>query len=97
VPRVAERHADAQLAPPCLRAGGVQHAGAQDTELELADAAFHAKQKPVIGTAWIIDRLVIYHPRLDQPAEFEEMVPVPAIACEPRGIQAQHRPDLAGA
>src|SRR5689334_14559258 len=39
MPDVADRHADAQLAPTCLGAGGIGHAGAQHPELELADAA----------------------------------------------------------
>ena len=39
MPDVANRHADAQLAAPRFGAGGVEHAGAQHAELELADAA----------------------------------------------------------
>jgi hypothetical protein len=39
MPDVANRHADAQLTAPRLGAGGVEHAGTQHAELELADAA----------------------------------------------------------
>src|SRR3954453_15392641 len=97
VPRVADRHADAQLAAPRLGARGVEHAGAQHPELELADAALHAQEEPVVRVAGVVDPVEVDHPRLDQPAQLEEVVPVAPVAREPGRLEAQHGPDLAGA
>ena len=55
MPEVADRHADAQFAPPRLGASGVEHAGTQDAKLELADAALHAQQEPIVRAAGIVD------------------------------------------
>ena len=97
MPDVADRHADAQLAAPRLGAGGVEHAGAQHAELELADAALHAEQQPIVRPAGVVDAVQVDHPRLDQAAELEQVMPVAAVAGEPGGVEAQHGADLAGA
>jgi hypothetical protein len=55
MPEVADRHADAQLAPARLGAGGVEHARPQHAELELADGALHAEQEPIVRPARIVD------------------------------------------
>src|SRR4051812_11876163 len=94
VPGVAKRDADAQFAAPRFGTGGIKHAGPEDAELELADAAFHAEQQPVIGTARIVDPVVVDDPRLDQPTELEQVVPVAPVAGEARGVEAEHRPHL---
>ena len=95
-PNIADRHADAQLAPLRLGAGGVEHAGAQHPELELADAPLHPEQ-PVVRPAGVVDAIEIDHPRLDQATAFEQVVPVAAVAREPGGVEAEHRADFAGA
>jgi hypothetical protein len=95
MPHIADRHADAQLTAPRFGAGGVEHAGTQHTELELADAALHAEQQPVVRPAGVIDPVQIDHARLHQPAELEQVMPVAAVAGDPGGIEAQHGPDLA--
>src|SRR4051794_39523416 len=65
MPDVADRHADAQLATARLGAGGIEHARPQHAELELADAALHAKQQPVVRPAGVIAPIHIDPPRLD--------------------------------
>ena len=97
MPDVADRHADAQLAAARLGAGGVEHAGAQHAELELADAALHAEQQPIVRPAGVVDAVQVDHPRLDQAAQLEQVMPVAAVAGEPGGVEAQHSADLAGA
>src|SRR3954452_11850736 len=54
MPDVSDRHADAQLATPCLGPSGIQHPGAQNAELELADAALHAREQTVIRATRIV-------------------------------------------
>ena len=97
MPDVADRHADAQFAAPRFGAGGVEHARAQHAEFELADAALHAEQQPIVRPAGIVDPVQVDHPRLDQAAELEQMMPVAAVAGEPGGVEAQHGPDFSGA
>ena len=97
MPDVADRHADAQLAAPRLGAGGIEHAGAQHAELELADAALHAEQQPIVRPAGIVDAVEVDDARLDQAAQLEQVMPVAPVAGEPGGVEAQHGPDLAGA
>src|SRR5438445_1362175 len=90
MPNIANWHADAQLTAPCLGASGVEHAGTQHAELELADAALHAEKKPIIGLAGVVNPIQVDHSRLDQATEFEQMVPVAAVTGEPGGVEAQH-------
>ena len=97
MPGIADRHRDTQLTTPRLGASSIEHASAQYAKLELADAALHAQQQSVVWPAWIVDAVQVDHPRLDQSAEFEQMMPVAAVAGEPRGIEAQHGADLSGA
>src|SRR6266403_856571 len=96
MPDVANRHADAQLTAPCLGAGGVEHAGTQHAELELADAALHAEKQPSIRSARVVNPIQVDHSRLDQAAELEQMVPVAAVAGEPGGVEAQYGANLSG-
>src|SRR4051812_5904764 len=90
MPDVSDRHADAQLATSCLGPSGLKHPGAQNAELELADAALHAQEQTVVRATRIVDPLDVNDARFDEPAQFEQVVPVASIPREPRGIQAQH-------
>ena len=97
IPGVADRDRDPQLAAPRLRSCRLVHSGSDDAQLELADAALHAEQQAIVRAARIVDAVEIDDAGLDQPAQLEQMMPVAAIAREPRGIEAEHRADLAGA
>src|SRR5690242_19758905 len=81
---------------PRRGAGGVEHAGTQHAELELADAALHAEKKPIIRSAGVVHPIQVDHSRFHQAAEFEQMVPVAAITSEPGGVEAQHGANLSG-
>src|SRR5215469_7219080 len=97
MPDIADRHADPQLAAARLGAGGIEHAGPQHTQLEFADAALHTEQQPVVRPAGIVNPIEVDHPRVDQPAQFEQVMPIAPVAREPRGVEAQHGADLSGA
>lgn len=97
VPDIADRHADPQLATARLSPGGVNHARPDHTQLELADAALHAEQQPVVRPTGVVDAIKVDRTGLDQTAQFKQMMPVPAIARQPRGIKAQHCANLARA
>lgn len=70
---------------------------AQDAQLELADAALHPEQQAIVGATRVVDTVEIDHARLDEPTEFEKVMPIAAVPGEPRGIEAQNRANLAGA
>src|SRR5262245_66354629 len=97
VPCIADGDRDPELAAPRLRPGRLVHARADDTQLELRDAALHAEQEPVVRTARIVHAVEVDDAGLDQPAQLEQMMPVTAIAGETRGIEAQQGNDLRGA
>jgi hypothetical protein len=71
VPDVTDRHADPQLAAPRLGSRCVVHAGAQDAEFELADAALHPQQEPVVRAARVINPVEIDDARAHKTAELQ--------------------------
>ena len=59
MPDVSDRHADAQLATSCLGPSGLKHPGAQNAELELADAALHAQEQTVVRATRIVRSVML--------------------------------------
>ena len=55
MPDIADRHGDPEFPSAGLRSRGVQHPRSQDAKFELADAALHAQQQAIVGTARVID------------------------------------------
>jgi hypothetical protein len=49
------------------------------------------------GPARVVYAIKVDDTGLDQSAQLEQMMPVTPIACEPRGIETQHRTNLSGA
>ena len=97
MPDVTDRHADPQFAAPRLGSRRVVHSGAQHAEFELADAALHSQQEPVVRAARVINPVEIDDARADKTAEFQQVMPVAAVAGKPRSVEAQHGADVAGA
>lgn len=83
MPDITERHRQAQLAPARLRPGGIEHPGPEHTQLELADTALHAQEQAIIGQTGIVGTVVVDDAGFDKSAEFQQVVPVTAIAREP--------------
>ncbi len=88
MPDISDRYADAQFTPMGLGAGGIEHAGPQDAEFELADAALHAEQQAIVGLTRVIDAVEIDDARVHQAAQLEQVVPVAAVARQARSIEA---------
>src|SRR5207344_2283701 len=97
MPQVAYGDGNPQFSPPRLRTGGVEHPRTQDAQLELADAALHPEQQAIVGATRVIDTVEIDDARLDEPTEFEKVMPIAAIPGEPRGVEAKNGANLAGA
>ena len=92
VPDIADWRRDSQLAAPRFRSRRVVHPGSNDPQLD--DAALHAEQQAVVGAARIIDAVEVDYAGFHKSTQFEQMVPVAAIAREPRCIKAQDRANL---
>ena len=88
MPDVAERNRYSQLAPAGLLPGSVKHPRPQHAEFELADAAFHAQEKTIIGSTGIVDAVEINDASFDKPTQFEQVMPIAAIPGEPRRVEA---------
>ena len=97
VPDVADWDGQAKLAAPRLGARRIEHARAQDAELEFADAALHPEQQAVVGAARVVDAVHVDDESFDEAAEFEQVMPVAAVASQTRGVRAQHGADFPGA
>ena len=97
VPDVADRDRDPQLAAPRLRSYRVVHPRSDDPQLELADAALHAEQQAIVRPARVVHAIKVDDAGIHQSAQLQEMVPVAAIASEPRGIEAEYSANLPGA
>jgi hypothetical protein len=83
VPDVTEGDRYPQFAPSGFGPSRIDHPRPQDTQLKLADAAFHAQKKPVVRPTRIVDTVRINNPGFDKPAQLEQMVPISAVAREP--------------
>src|SRR3954447_402675 len=54
-----------------------------------------AEQQPVMVGARVIEALAIGQDHAEERAQFEQLVPIAVVARQPRGIQAEHQPDIA--
>ena len=93
----ANRRTDDELASPGLLVARRERPLAQEVELVLVEAALQPPQQPVVALARRIDSLLIDQQRVDDAAHLDELLPVAAIAREPRDLPGRHRADLAEA
>src|ERR1035438_4123165 len=88
-PHIAYRQAELQFAAPRFlsnRRGGPL---LEQIQLELAHGALQPKQQTVVHQAGVVDALRVYDHRSGQAAQFQQRVPLPAIARQARGFQAE--------
>ena len=90
MPDKANRYRNPELTSARLGPRGVQHAGAQDTKLEFADAALHSQQQAVVWTAGVVDAIEVDNAGIDKAAQFEQMMPVSAVAGETGCVEAKN-------
>src|SRR5207253_5116374 len=58
----------------------------QQVKLILVETAFEAEQKPIVAMTRRIDRLLIDQHGIDHAAHLDQLLPVPAVAGEPRDL-----------
>jgi len=80
---VADRRPEHQFTPVGLGQQRGVGALAEPAQLGLADRALQPQQQPVVELARIVDPLGIDNQRVHQPAEIEQLVPVPIVAGQP--------------
>ena len=66
----------------------MQHARAQDTKFEFADAALHSQKQSVIRPTRIVDAIEVDDAGVDDAAQLEQMMPVPAVAGEAGRVES---------
>ena len=92
---VADRGGDDQLAAPGLLVARRQRTLPQQVELVLVQRALQSQQQPIVALAGRVDGLLVHQNRVDHPAHLDQLLPVPAVAGEPRRFPGGHRADLA--
>jgi hypothetical protein len=64
---------------------------------QLTDAALHTEKQTIIWATRIVDAIGVDDAGIDETAELEQVMPVPAVAGETGGVEAKHGADLASA
>jgi len=64
-------------------------------QLRLAHDAGQAEQQTVVIGAWVVEPLAVGDQHAEQRAQLQKLMPVVVVACQARGVQAQHQPRLA--
>src|SRR5215472_11826023 len=93
-PAQAHGQAEAQLSSSGLLANGLHRALPQNAQLEFTHRSAQPQHQAVIDHPRIVDPLRIDQHSTNQPTEFDQMVPVSAIARQAGGLQAKDRTDL---
>lgn len=74
IPHRVKRNRDPQIASASVGPSAVQHPRPERAEFELADAALHAEELAIVGSARIVYAVVVDDARFDRPAEFEQVM-----------------------
>ena len=77
-PQIAHRHRLAELAPPRLRPAAFQHARLEDVQLRFRHRPLEPEQQTVVVVGRIIHAVGIRNQRVEQGADLQQLVPVPA-------------------
>src|SRR5258708_36914682 len=89
-PQIADRHRDPVFAALRFRLDPLDEPTTHQRQLELAHRALEAEEQAIVEDAWIVDAIEIDDPRAHEPTELEHVMPVPPVACEARGFEAEH-------
>src|ERR1700678_779208 len=90
MPDIADRHRNPEFTSAGLGPGGVQHPRTQNAEFKLTDAAFHTEKQTIVWATRIVDAIKVDVAGIDETAELEQVMPVPAVAGETGGVEAKH-------
>ncbi len=82
-------------ATPCFVEDAPLQTGTQHKQLRLRHRPFQAQQEPIIEGGRIIEPLFIQDQGMSEGTNFQELMPIAGVACEPRDLQAQDQPHMA--
>jgi hypothetical protein len=68
MPDITDRHGNPEFTSARLGPRGIQHARAQDTKLEFADAALHAPKQTIVRATRVVDTIQINDAGIDKAA-----------------------------
>jgi len=94
---IADRHRRVQLAARCLQTQRLLGALPKHRELELAECTLQAQQQPIVDRSGIIDPVLIDDQAVHNDTEFQQRMPVAAVASQTRSLYRQHRARGTGA
>ena len=83
-----------QLAPARLLLAGRLRALAEDVELVLIQAPLEAQEQPVIHPPCVVNRFLVDEQGVDDPAHFDELLPLARVAGEAGQLAGRDGPDL---
>lgn len=76
---------------------GRERALTQEIEFVFIEAALQTQKQTVIALSRRIDGFLVDQERVDDAAHFDKLLPVTAVAGEPRDLPRRHRANLAEA
>ena len=92
-PEIADWHRDPVFAALGFRLDSLDQPTTHQRQLELAHRALEAEQQAIVGDAGIVHAIEIDDPRAHETTELEHVMPVPPVARQTRGFEAQHGAD----
>ena len=96
-PAEAGRKHELELAAPRLRVASRQPALPHQAEFVFRHRPLQAEQQAVVDNSWIVRAFGIDDERPRQRAQIDQVMPVPPVARQPRGLDAIDGADVAGA
>ena len=94
---IAHRHGLAQFAPPRLGFPAREHPRLEDMQFSFRHRPFEPQQQTIVVIGWIIHPVGVGDQRVEQRADFQKLMPIPAGARQSRHLDAEHEPNFAKA
>jgi len=94
---VADGSRNDQFTATCLLSSSFDGTLTQQVQFILVQAALESKQEPVVREPWGINHLLVNQHGIDHPADFHELLPLPAVPCKSRNLAGRNGTDLAQA
>ena len=92
---VADGHGFAEFAPTRLGFPARQHPCLEDMKLGFRHRSFQTQKEAIVVVGRIIHPVGVGDQRVEQRADLQKLMPIPAGARQPRHLHAEHEADLA--
>ena len=95
VVRIADRHRHGVLPAPRLVEPSALHAGGDLVALDLREGALQAEEQAIVELGRVVQAVLIADQHRKRRGQLQELIPIQAVASEPRDLQPEHDPHLA--